>query len=416
MPQELSGHLKEKYEKLIALIKSLQSAVVAYSGGTDSTLLAVICKNTLGDKAISITAQSETYPSSELKESIELAQKFNLNHMVIHTSELSIESFSDNPANRCYYCKKELFKKLREIADKKSIAYVLDGTTQSDASDYRPGRKAAIELGVKSPLLEAGLDKEEVRVISQYLGLPTWNKPAYACLASRIPYGTKITQGKLNTIEEAEEFLKTLGFKVLRVRYHEEIARIELAPQEMDKALEPNIKDRIIRKFRSLGFLYITIDLEGYRSGSMNMKLEKQNGGTMVMDAPELEAPAYMNCPRCDSRKLENRVIRDTKFKQCPDCGGIWFELNELERAFGDNIRFGIPDKAKSKNYVSQAFKAACPVCQAQLVHIKAIDMPELSVEACLICQGRWVDGAEVKKFQQRGFLTKIKNFVLSLF
>ena len=435
-PDQMSGlpaDIEEKHQKLIELIRSLQSVIVAYSGGVDSTLLAVVCHNVLGDLGpaeagsrprvgtIAVTAQSETYPSFELEEAVQIARQFNLPHRIIKTSELELNSFRDNPPERCYYCKTELFKKLRTIADKENVAFVLDGTTLSDADDYRPGRKAAIELGVRSPLMEVRLDKKEVRILSRFLGLPTWDKPAYACLASRFPYGTRLTEMNLKKVEAAEDFLRALGFRTLRVRYHEEIARIEVALDEITRLIEPSIRKCIINKFRSLGFLYVTIDLEGYRSGSMNakigQKMNPQASATAVADIQDGDEIIYMTCPRCQSSRLENIISKETKYRQCADCGGIWFELNELERALGKRIKFIVPDVPEHKNnYVSHAYKALCPVCRTQLIHIKSIDIPELGVEACLVCQGRWVDGAEIKKLQDQGLLTQVKKLVMRLF
>lgn len=438
----LSNGVKEKYRKLIDLIRGLQSVAVAYSGGVDSTLLAVICNNVLGELrpaeagsrtkvgTIAVTAQSETYPSFELEEAIQIACRFKFTHQIIKTLELELTSFRNNPPERCYYCKTELFKKLRAIADKENVAFVLDGTTLSDVDDYRPGRKAAIELGVRSPLMEVRLDKKEVRILSRFLGLPTWDKPAYACLASRFPYGTKLTESNLKKVEAAEDFLRTFGFKTLRVRYHEEIARIEVAPDEIPRLIQPAIKEGIINKFRSLGFLYFTIDLEGYRSGSMNTKIlqkgNSQASATAVADIQDGDEIIDMTCPRCQSSKMEKVIVRhggsaegmtqESKYKQCTECGGIWFELNELERALGKKIQFGVPVAAKSNNNVSHAYKPFCPLCRTQLIHIKSLDVPELGVEACLICQGRWVDGAEIKKLQEHGFFKQVKSFVMRLF
>jgi uncharacterized protein len=416
----LPPNIEQKYQKLTELIRALGSAVVAYSGGTDSTLLAVVCHKVLGDKMRAITAQSETYARHELEDAVRIARQFNFPHEVIQTSELGIPSFSDNPINRCYFCKKELFKKLKAIADKKNDAYVVDGTTLSDEGDFRPGRQAAIELGVRSPLLEAGLGKEEVRTLSQFLGLPTWNKPAYACLASRFPYGEKINQEKLNTLEQAEEFLRDLGFKQVRVRWHAKIARIEVEPEEINRLAEGKTRNLIVNKFLSLGFLYVTIDLEGYRSGSMNREIEKNEleGFEHAEHAGEAENEEtnHMSCPRCKDKKLEKVVAKDARFKQCHHCGGSWFNLNELEKAIGKKIKFMLPSGTKASEAFSYSNKPICPTCHAPLIHIKSFDFAEIGIEACIICQGRWVDGTEIEKLQNRGLLTQVKNFVMRLF
>lgn len=257
-----------KYHALSRLIQDLPSAVVAYSGGVDSTLLAFLCHKILGEKALAITIDSQLHPAFETSDAIQLAQKFGFNHRLLKTDELTYPNFPANPPNRCYYCKQELFKKLREIADNENTTNVLDGTTLSDAGDYRPGRQAAIELGVRSPLLEVGLSKEQVRLISKELNLPTWEKPSYTCLATRFPYGTLITPEKLTQVAQAEDFLRELGFRIIRVRHHQTLARIEVAPEEIPRLLEPELKERITKRFQALGFVYVTADVEGYRSGS----------------------------------------------------------------------------------------------------------------------------------------------------
>jgi Zn-finger nucleic acid-binding protein len=329
--------------------------------------------------------------------------------------------FSGNPENRCYYCKSELFKKLRVIADKEGVANVVDGTTLSDAGDYRPGRQAAKESGARSPLLETGLGKEEVRAISQFLGLPTAAKPAYACLASRFPYGEEITTEKLKMVGEAEDFLRTLGFQIIRVRHHREIARIEVACEEMTRLADPDTRDRIIQKFHSLGYLYVTIDLEGYRSGSMNKKIanavrpDVYRGATAEMESRD-NIGSYLTCPRCLEEQLKEMVTPEVHYFQCSHCGGIWFGLNELEKALGKNAKFTMPSGVDATEYLPRAAKPACPVCQTALVRIKALDVPDLEVDACLVCQGRWVDGREISRHQKQGLFTHLKDFVMRLF
>lgn len=262
--------LEEKYENLKKYIKELGSAVIAFSGGVDSTFLAKVCKDVLNDSCLAVTATSSTYPEREFKEALELAKEIGIRHKIIKSEELEIEGFSKNPIDRCYYCKSELFSKLKKVADDEGIEYVLDGTNADDTGDFRPGRRAAKELGVKSPLLECGFTKDDIREMSKRLGLPTWNKPAYACLSSRFPYGQEITSEKLSMVEKSEEYLLNLGFVGFRVRHHGDIARIELNPDQINMMLDENIRKKVVSKLKEIGFKYVSLDLEGYRTGSMN--------------------------------------------------------------------------------------------------------------------------------------------------
>ncbi|PHO07817.1 TIGR00268 family protein [Thermoanaerobacterium thermosaccharolyticum] len=262
--------LEEKYENLKNYIKELGSAVIAFSGGVDSTFLAKVCKDVLNDSCLAVTATSSTYPEREFKEALELAKEIGIRHKIIKSEELEIEGFSKNPIDRCYYCKSELFSKLKKVADDEGIEYVLDGTNADDTGDFRPGRRAAKELGVKSPLLECGFTKDDIREMSKRLGLPTWNKPAYACLSSRFPYGQEITSEKLSMVEKSEEYLLNLGFVGFRVRHHGDIARIELNPDQINMMLDENIRKKVVSKLKEIGFKYVSLDLEGYRTGSMN--------------------------------------------------------------------------------------------------------------------------------------------------
>ncbi|MFH0930985.1 MAG: ATP-dependent sacrificial sulfur transferase LarE [Candidatus Zixiibacteriota bacterium] len=268
-----------KFAQLKKNLKKMGKVLIAFSGGVDSSFLLKVALDTLGEENIlAVTADSETYPGEELKYASNLAKDLGLDgkHRTIKTSELKLKNFSENPQDRCYYCKSELFSKLKKIAQKNKISYVLDGSNYSDRKDFRPGRKALTELGIRSPLLESGLTKEEIRALSKKLKLPTWNKPALACLSSRIPYGEKITLEKLKRIEKAESFLKNLGFNQLRVRDHNNIARLELEPEEFKKLADVRlwrIRKKIYDKFRGLGFTYVTLDLLGYRTGSMNEHL-----------------------------------------------------------------------------------------------------------------------------------------------
>ncbi|AGB19448.1 ATP-dependent sacrificial sulfur transferase LarE [Thermoanaerobacterium thermosaccharolyticum] len=262
--------LEEKYENLKKYIKELGSVVVAFSGGVDSTFLTKVCYDVLKDKVMAVTATSSTYPEREFKEAIKLAEEIGVKHKIIRSEELEIEGFSKNPINRCYYCKSELFSKLKKVADEEGMKYVLDGTNADDQGDFRPGRRAAKELGVKSPLLECGFTKEDIREMSLKLGLPTWNKPAYACLSSRFPYGEEITSQKLSMVERAEDYLLKLGFVGFRVRHHGDIARIELRKDQINRMLNEDIRKDVVAKLKEIGFKYVAIDLEGYRTGSMN--------------------------------------------------------------------------------------------------------------------------------------------------
>ncbi|SNX55066.1 ATP-dependent sacrificial sulfur transferase LarE [Thermoanaerobacterium sp. RBIITD] len=262
--------LNEKYEKLKKYIEELGSAVIAFSGGVDSTFLLKICYDVLKDKAIAVTATSSTYPEREFREAIKLAKEIGIRHKIIRSEELEIEGFAKNHVNRCYYCKSELFSKLIKVAEEEGMKYVLDGTNADDTGDFRPGRRAAKELGVKSPLLECGFTKDDIRKMSKELGLPTWNKPAYACLSSRFPYGEEITSDKLSMVEKAEDYLLKLGFVGFRVRHHGDIARIELRQDQINMMMDENMRKDVIKKFKGVGFKYVSLDLEGYRTGSMN--------------------------------------------------------------------------------------------------------------------------------------------------
>jgi len=270
----ISGEMKAKLTSLERRLSSLGSAVIAYSGGLDSTFLAKVAHDVLGQKALAVTACSETYPIREQEKALETAREIGLRHRLIQTSELEIPGFTDNPVDRCYFCKNELFSTLRKTAAEEGLLHILDGTTADDLGDLRPGRRAAAELGVISPLLEAGLKKTEIRVLSKKLGLRTWDKPASACLASRIPYQSAITPEKLRQIELAEEHLRSLGIVQCRVRHHGEVARIEVAAEDIPRVCGP-LRLEIVSCLRSLGFIYVTVDLSGYRPGSMNEVLGK---------------------------------------------------------------------------------------------------------------------------------------------
>ncbi|MDD5436044.1 MAG: ATP-dependent sacrificial sulfur transferase LarE [Candidatus Omnitrophica bacterium] len=258
-----------KISKLRSVLKSLKRVVIAYSGGLDSTFLLKAAVDALGRRnVLAVTARSETYPASEYKEAVAIVRRIGARHITIGTRELELKNFRFNPVNRCYYCKKELFGKLDEIRVKHKMAHTLDGTNYDDLKDIRYGRKAALELGVKSPLLEAKMTKADIRDLSKMLKLPTWDKPSSACLASRFPFGEAITAKDLKKVGAAEAYLRKLGLKQVRVRIHGSIARLELLQDDLGKALRS--RGRIISKLRNLGFVYVTLDLAGYRTGSMH--------------------------------------------------------------------------------------------------------------------------------------------------
>ncbi|MBB6215027.1 uncharacterized protein HNQ80_001116 [Anaerosolibacter carboniphilus] len=268
--------LQEKFQLLKDNIQKRGSAAIAFSGGVDSTFLVRVAHEVLGDKLIAVTATSSTYPERELNEAIKYAADMRVKHIIISSEELDIEGFASNPKNRCYYCKKELFTKIKEVAKENGIEYIFDGSNFDDTGDYRPGMHAARELEVVSPLKEAQLTKVDIRELSKNLRLPTWNKPAFACLSSRFPYGKKITIPKLKMVEEAEQFLLDMGIKQVRVRHHEEIARIEVSPEERVKFFEVEVMDKIGERFKKIGFAYATLDVLGYRTGSMNEVLSSE--------------------------------------------------------------------------------------------------------------------------------------------
>jgi pyridinium-3,5-biscarboxylic acid mononucleotide sulfurtransferase len=258
-----------KEQTLCETLASLDSVVVAYSGGVDSAYLAYVANRTLGDRAVAVTADSPSYPERHRALAIRIAHDFGLRHEIIHTSELENPEYRANPANRCYYCKHELYTHLSRLARARG-AVVVDGNNADDRGDYRPGRQAAREFGVRSPLDEVNLTKEEIRELSKRAGLPTWDEPASACLSSRIPYHAEVTDAKLRTIERAEQALRALGFRVFRVRHHDDLARIEIARDEMARALDPEIGAAIVRNLKASGYKYVSLDLQGYRTGSLN--------------------------------------------------------------------------------------------------------------------------------------------------
>lgn len=267
--------IQDKFDKLLSILQDMQSVVLAYSGGVDSTLLLKAIQLS-GIRALAVTAVSETMPENDLLFSKEMCEETGIKQRIIKTEELNIENFAKNPHDRCFYCKDELFSKIREIAGDEGYRFVLDGSNLDDTTDWRPGRKAALNHSVRSPLIEAGLDKKEIREISQRLNLPSWNRPSSPCLASRFPYGEQITAGALRQVAEAEGFLRSRGFKEFRVRHHSDIARIELREEDMAMALKPEMRKTITEKLKSIGYRFVVIDIEGFRSGRMNEGIEKK--------------------------------------------------------------------------------------------------------------------------------------------
>jgi uncharacterized protein len=262
-----------KYARLVQLLRETGGAIVAFSGGVDSTLLARAAADALGERAVLVTADSETYPEAELAEARRLGALLGLRHVIVRTEELANPEYARNGANRCFFCKDELFARLAPVAEREGIRTLVYGANVDDLGDHRPGMKAAADHGVRAPLIEAALTKAEIRELSRALGLPTWDKPSFACLSSRFQYGDRITADKLRQVDAAESFVRSLGFRQFRVRHHERLARLEIPVEEIPRLWQEGRHEAIVTRFRELGYVYVAVDLAGFQSGSANLLL-----------------------------------------------------------------------------------------------------------------------------------------------
>lgn len=265
--------IQEKYEKLQRELRSYEKAAIAFSGGVDSAFLLAAAREALGDNAFAVTATPLSFPERERNEARQFCEENRIPQYEVAINEMEIDGYGANPANRCYLCKRALFQRMEEVARAHGALVVAEGSNVDDQGDYRPGLEAIRELGIKSPLRRAGLTKAEIRELSQEMGLPTWDKPSFACLATRIPYGEEITEEKLRMVEQGEQLLMDLGFRQLRVRLHGKLARIEVEPEDFSKIMEEKLRQKINTEFRKYGFTYVALDLQGYRTGSMNEAL-----------------------------------------------------------------------------------------------------------------------------------------------
>jgi uncharacterized protein len=283
--------LSEKEEKLLSLLASMKQVIVAYSGGTDSAYLAWAAQRVLGEDAVAITADSASIPESHKRDAEAFARECGFRHEYIETLEFENPEYVKNDPNRCFHCKDELFTRLEAVAKERGIEHIIYGVNVDDLGDYRPGQRAANFHGVEAPLVDAGLTKLEIRELSRLAGLSTWDRPAAACLSSRVPYGTPVTKETVKTVEVGEEAIRALGFRQFRVRFHGELVRIEVAKEELPKALTPAMAQAFVEIFKPLGFHYVTIDLEGYRQGSLNSVLKNKTGSARTVEKETCAEP-----------------------------------------------------------------------------------------------------------------------------
>ena len=272
--EQLSAQLLEKLLKLEDYIRGLGSLAVGFSGGVDSSLLLTVAHDVLGEKAMAVTGEDASVPERELKEAVKFCKDRGIRHVVFRFDPMKEEGYRHNGPDRCYFCKRGIFSMIQQIAEENGISYAAEGSNMDDLGDYRPGLRAVDELGVKSPLREAGLTKQDIRLISKAMGLPTWSKPAYACLASRFVYGEEITEKKLHMIDKAEQYLIELGFYEERVRLHGNMARIEVPEKDIERLASKEVREAVHSRFKELGFMFVTMDMHGYRMGSMNATIE----------------------------------------------------------------------------------------------------------------------------------------------